>query len=493
MIELKPELLRLASRLARRDDRADAASDLARALGVESLIVFVRDRETNALLSAPGFPQSFPNGRVWRAFLSECVARQKHAGALPVHSPEERLPAVGYAAGSDTVVVLVGHQSTRADVDWLVDLLPLLGAAFSGEQIALFSKTEANTAHEVAARATALSRTLERTRTELENALLEARQARAQLEIAHVSLSKHSRELELSNLRLQSQSEELQVQAEEMESQQAELEMQTDELQLSNAALTLAREEADRANKAKSEFLATMSHELRTPLNAIAGYVQLIEMGVHGPVTDEQLEALGRIYRSQHHLLGLINDILNLSRIEAGQVEYHIADVPLNDAIKDLSAMIEPQILARGLTFEVHNGEQFPSVRADREKLQQILLNLLSNATKFSDPPGQITIDAETDASSGGHVFIHVRDTGAGIPADKLDAIFDPFVQVDSSHSRVGQGIGLGLAISRDLARGMGGDLTARSEVGTGSIFTLCLKRGTERVRAQIAVTGDSR
>ncbi|HEV7838086.1 MAG TPA: ATP-binding protein [Gemmatimonadaceae bacterium] len=475
--DVNRELLKLAACLAFSDKRSEAANKLAHKLGASSLIVFVRDPETNVLLAAPGFPQTLPNGRVWRAFLSECVNKKEHAGGLPLHSPEERLPSVGFASGPDTVAVLVGRQGASADTGWLVELLPLMGAAFRGEQLAVFASTEAKNARETAARATSLTAILQRTRLELENALLEARQARLQLELANASLSAHGDELESANQRLQSQKEELEVQAEEMETQQAELEMQTDELQRAISELTAAREESERANQAKSEFLATMSHELRTPLNAIAGYVQLIEMGVHGPVTEQQLEALGRIYRSQRHLLGLINDILNLSRIEAGRVEYHITNVPLNEAIKDLSAMIEPQVLARGLTFEVRGGENFPAVSADREKLQQILLNLLTNATKFSDSPGSITIDAETDPTSPGQVLIHVRDTGSGIPADKLEAIFEPFVQVDSSHSRSGQGIGLGLAISRDLARGMGGDLKAESQIGEGSTFTLRLKK----------------
>ena len=215
----------------------------------------------------------------------------------------------------------------------------------------------------------------------------------------------------------------------------------------------------------------------RTPLNAIGGYVQLIELGVHGPVTDEQRTVLARIDRSQRHLQGLINDILNLSKIEAGRVEYVITNVPLADALADVRPMVEPQIAAKSLTFEVRDADRMPVVRADREKLQQILVNLLSNATKFTDSGGRVWVESGERKDAPGKAFLRVSDTGHGISEDKLEMIFEPFTQVDASHSRAGQRIGLGLTISRDLARGMGGDLRVRSEVGRGSVFTLTLER----------------
>jgi PAS domain S-box-containing protein len=235
--------------------------------------------------------------------------------------------------------------------------------------------------------------------------------------------------------------------------------------------------ESEAASRAKSEFLAVMSHELRTPLNAIAGYTQLLEMGIPGVVNERQREILERIARSHRHLLGLINDILNLARIEAGRVEYRVEETRLVDLVNDILPMIQPQLSRKGLLYQQRISPDLV-VMADREKAQQIFINLLGNAVKFTPSRGKITVDGVVDATHPCVVAITVRDTGVGIPADKLEAIFDPFVQVDSSHTRTTEGSGLGLSISRDLARGMGGDLAARSTVGEGSTFILTLPSG---------------
>ena len=232
--------------------------------------------------------------------------------------------------------------------------------------------------------------------------------------------------------------------------------------------------ESEAANRAKSEFLAIMSHELRTPLNAIAGYTQLLRMGIHGLVNEQQTAVLERIERSNRHLLALINDILNLSRIEAGRVEYLIEDVSLAALIDEILPLIEPQISAKGLDCSVCIAPDI-TIRADREKVQQIMLNLLSNAVKFTAPPGRISITSAVEERNPGVVHVRVEDTGIGIPREKLEAVFDPFVQVDSSRTRTSEGSGLGLAISRDLALGMNGGLRARSVEGKGSTFTVTL------------------
>lgn len=235
-----------------------------------------------------------------------------------------------------------------------------------------------------------------------------------------------------------------------------------------------ARVEAEAASLAKTQFLATMSHELRTPLNAIAGYADLMDLGVHGAVTEEQHADLERIRRSQRHLLSLVDDVLNLARIEARRVDYAITDVRMGDVFDTVVSLIQPQATAQGLTLDVPLDDPSVAVRADREKLQQVVINLASNAVKFTDRGGRIALSVEP---RGDFVHMHVRDTGRGIPADKLEQIFHPFVQVESGLTRTAQGSGLGLAIARDLARGMGGDVTVESVEGEGSDFTVTLPR----------------
>jgi PAS domain S-box-containing protein len=231
---------------------------------------------------------------------------------------------------------------------------------------------------------------------------------------------------------------------------------------------------ANEANRAKSEFLAVMSHELRTPLNAIGGYVELIEMGIRGPVTPQQREDLGRIQKSQRHLLGLINEVLNYAKLESGTVHYDIADAPVWESLQAAEALVAPQARARGLTFVVGSCPRDLEVRADAEKLRQILVNLLSNAVKFTGRGGQVALSCTATATS---VHFEVSDTGIGIPAERLPTIFDPFVQVRADLTRPHEGTGLGLAISRDLACGMGGDIQVESTEGKGSRFTLSLPR----------------
>ncbi len=238
------------------------------------------------------------------------------------------------------------------------------------------------------------------------------------------------------------------------------------------AAERAARAEAEKANRAKFDFLASMSHELRTPLNAIGGYAELLQEGVHGELTPPQRHTIERIARAGLHLLSLINDILNFSRIDAGKLDFDIAPVALGGLVQEVEILVAPQVRARSLRFDYAELDGTLTVRADAEKTRQILLNLISNAVKFTPEGGRVCVVGH---AAGTRVHIEVQDTGIGIPPDKLEHIFEPFVQLGRTLSSGHQGTGLGLSISRDLARAMGGDIVARSIPGRGSTFQLTL------------------
>ena len=231
---------------------------------------------------------------------------------------------------------------------------------------------------------------------------------------------------------------------------------------------------ADTASDARTAFLGMMSHELRTPLNAIGGYVDLIDMEIRGPVTREQHIDLGRIRSNQRYLLGLINDLLSFAKIGGGQLVYNITAVDLADVVRSTVALLEPLLDQKGIRCTCGEMSLLPPARADAEKVRQILINLISNGIKFTPAGGIIAIDVTVRDEA---LSLIVRDSGIGIPASHIEIVFDPFIQVDGGTSRQQGGVGLGLAISRGLARGMHGDLTAQSSPGEGAAFTLSLPR----------------
>jgi PAS domain S-box-containing protein len=238
----------------------------------------------------------------------------------------------------------------------------------------------------------------------------------------------------------------------------------------------VARAEAELANRAKMEFLAMMSHELRTPLNAIAGYAELLAIGLRGPLTEAQLADVQAIHRNERHLLSLIEEVLTFAKIDAGRIRLEPEDVRVSAALASMSDLIAPQMEQKSLEYRLEPCDSILAVYADVEKLQQIVLNLLSNAVKFTPEGGQITVSAAPAADR--QIEIRVRDTGIGIPRDKIESIFEPFVQLDGGLTRRSSGTGLGLAISRDLAHAMHGDLVVHSEQGKGAEFVLTLPRG---------------
>jgi signal transduction histidine kinase len=250
-----------------------------------------------------------------------------------------------------------------------------------------------------------------------------------------------------------------------------------DNAQVYDLALVLQRS-AETANRTKTAFLGAMSHELRTPLNAIGGYIDLLDMGLRGPVTDKQHADFARVRTNQQHLALLITEILTFVRVGSGHVSYAVADINACDAMQHAIELIEPLFGQKGLEFNGIGGESNMIARADPERVTQILVNLLSNAIKFTPAGGRISAEC---GSTPDTVTLRVSDTGIGIAPDKHDTIFEPFIQLKESLSDREGGVGLGLAISRDLARAMHGDLTVESAEGKGARFTLSLPRMDEK------------
>jgi len=289
---------------------------------------------------------------------------------------------------------------------------------------------------------------------------------------------------------LQELTTELEQQVEEGQSLQEEIEQSNNELIISLADAEAAREQAElarreanearalaeQANAIKGQFLATMSHELRTPLNAIVGYVDLLELGVHGPLTDAQREDVRRIRRSEAMLHRLVEHVLSFARLESGKLEYRYEGVALDQFLATLEGFIAPRLAQKNLEYRLDCSEASVTVAMDRDKVEQIILNLLSNAVKFTD---RGTIEVRC-AVSDSMFRIEVADTGRGIPESVLDSIFEPFTQGDRSLTRTSEGTGLGLSISRQLARAMGGDITVHSVEGQGSTFAVSLPRNRE-------------
>jgi signal transduction histidine kinase len=306
------------------------------------------------------------------------------------------------------------------------------------------------------------------------NAVIRAVRLSRQREVAAARMAA----LEESNSLLQNQARQLEHQTNEARELAHELALTNEELRAVISEAKKAWAVADAANRSKAEFLAVMSHELRTPLNSIGGYVDLLVMELRGPLTDAQKSDLSRIKRSQEHLLGIINDILNFTRLEATELKFDIIDVPLRALIADLDAVVSSLARAKKQKYRCDYPPGSVYAHTDPDKLRQIMINLLSNAVKFTPEGGRVRVSCEVKEKL---ISIRVEDNGPGIPVDKHDAVFEPFVQLNRGLTRTTDGTGLGLAISRGLARGMGGDIALKSKLGRGSVFTLTVPLGTPR------------
>ncbi len=247
----------------------------------------------------------------------------------------------------------------------------------------------------------------------------------------------------------------------------------TAELAQQNELLRRQHIELEQASALKSQFLANISHEFRTPLNAILGYTHMLLHGVTGAVTDPQRKSLTRIDSNSRHLLALINDILDITRIEAGRMPLNLTRFRVAELVHEVMSELEPIIRRSNLAVTTRIKPSLPTVKTDRQKVKQVVLNLLSNALKFT-PTGSVTIGATIDNKTD-TVSIVVRDTGVGIPAESQSKIFEDFRQLDNSPTRGYGGTGLGLSICRRLAQMLGGSIEVTSRLGEGSVFTLRL------------------
>jgi PAS domain S-box-containing protein len=252
----------------------------------------------------------------------------------------------------------------------------------------------------------------------------------------------------------------------------ARVAQRTRELELALEGEQIARKDAEAANRIKSELFARLSHEFRTPLHAVSGYLEILQQNIHGGLNAEQRRDVGRIHQAQEHLLTLVNMILDFAKLEGGPIELSMAEIPIEETLCGAEALVAPQFAKKGVSYTHRSGDDLLSAFADREKVQQIVVNLLANAVKFTPVGGAVELDWRVEEEN---LLVRVRDTGCGVPEDKIEQIFEPFVQLRAPGSVPSGGTGLGLPISRDLARAMGGDVAATSTLGVGSVFTLTL------------------
>jgi signal transduction histidine kinase/CheY-like chemotaxis protein len=412
---------------------------------------------TRGLRSDTDLPRTFKPG--------EGLVGQAAAGASPIvlrDLPQDVFPIRSAFASTPPRHIVVMPLRADGDTQGVVELgllsppdpaaMQLLERAGRGMAVALRSAIYRAQLRELLVKTQRQAETLQTQQEELR--------------VTNEELEEQSRALEASHARLEEQQAEL-------EATNARLEAQTQELEQQQHALTVAKQDAERASRYKSEFLANMSHELRTPLNSILILAKLLSDNAGKRLSDEQVRYAETIHSSGTNLLTLINDILDLSKIEAGAVDVQLADVAPRELVEDLRRAFDTMAAEKGITLA---GELHPATPAtivsDPQRLRQILTNLLSNALKFTER-GSVTLSVAPHGDD--RLAFAVRDTGVGVPPDKLDVIFEAFRQADGSTHRKFGGTGLGLSISRELARLLGGDIQVESEVGVGSTFTLTI------------------
>jgi CheY-like chemotaxis protein len=387
--------------------------------------------------------------------------------ALPARALRVRSALVDAPASQVLVVPTKAHQEVEGVLE--------LGKrdSFDAVERTLIERISGSVA--IALRSAAYRRRLKELLEETQRQAEELQAQSEELRVNNEELEEQSRALKETQARLELQQAELEENNAELEAQTQALESQKEELLAAQEALSIKAAELARANQMKSEFLANMSHELRTPLNSSLILAKLLADNPQGNLNTDQIRYAETIYSAGNDLLALINDILDLSKIEAGRFEIHPEKVNLPGMLTLLTRSFEASAAAKGVSLKTELTEDAPrSIFSDGNRLQQVLRNLVSNAVKFTER-GEVVLGVR--ALGADQVAFEVRDTGIGIPKDKQALVFEPFTQADGTTSRQYGGTGLGLSISRQLARLLGGELRLQSDVGRGSTFTLSVPR----------------
>jgi signal transduction histidine kinase/DNA-binding response OmpR family regulator len=446
-------------------------SHLCRYLDAHAGAVFIRDRDSSyRRVSTYGVPSSadVPTRFVRGEGLLGQVAVE--ARSFMIQDVPDGYLAFGSALGRGKPKQLV---LTPGTVDGLANSVVELGFQHPLNPDALTLLDQMSEAIGVAVRSANY-------RVELQN-LLEETQRQAEelqaqgeeLRVSNEELEEQSRALKESQSRLEQQQAELEQTNSQLEEQASQLEIQRDDLERANEVVQLKAQELEQASRYKSDFLANMSHELRTPLNSLLILAKLLADNSEDTLTEEQVRYAQTIQSSGNDLLTLINDILDLSKIEAGHMEIKPESVVLTRLVKDLSDLFSPLAEKKELEFRIEIGPECPpSIETDGQRLEQVLRNLLSNAVKFTD---QGKVELTIQRAPNAQIALCVLDTGIGIPEDHQKAVFEPFRQADGTISRKYGGTGLGLSISRELVRLLGGALTLRSAQGQGSTFVVTI------------------
>jgi signal transduction histidine kinase/CheY-like chemotaxis protein len=416
-----------------------------------------------------------------RTLVAECAAQRKQIALDPVPAGYLKVSSsLGEATVPSVLLAPIEHERRLAGVLEIGLLRPL--QARDGELLAYLSAI--------------LGASIEaaRYRKRLQDVLEETQQLNEELQVqqeelrtANEELEEQSRALKESQAHLESQQAELEQTNVQLGEQADRLEAQRDQLRVAQAALEERAEELQRASRYKSEFLANMSHELRTPLNSSLILARLLADNPQGNLDEEQVKFAESIHNAGNDLLNLINDILDIAKVEAGKLEVRPETTSLASLAEGLKSMFEPLAQRKGLQLQVERAEDLPpSIFTDRHRLEQVLRNLLANAVKFTDR-GSVALRLFREG--GDRVAFEVRDSGIGIPASQHELIFEAFRQADGTSSRKYGGTGLGLSISRDLARLLGGDITVDSTPGQGSTFTVVLPLEYRAALAQEPLT----